>query len=280
MDFVLQPIIRILPTWLRNAMSKEQLEQTLELRLRIGQTVEVVSRHGSRWLQRTVTEEDLRFSINMASKYSPWTVSSIYDGFITIEGGHRLGISCCWKTEESGRISIEKVMSICIRVAKDYRNISRELYQLHESLLIIGKPGSGKTTLLRDLIRNISSHCEGPICVVDERKELFPMSGEAMCFAPGPRTDVLSGCPKRKGIEMAIRCMGPKTVAVDEITSANDCRALLEASWCGVIILATAHASSTDDLAKRPVYKPLLNCGVFHNIVVMKEDKSWSFERM
>ena len=280
MDFVLQPIIRILPIWLRNAMSKEQLEQTLELRLRAGQAVEVVSRDGSRWLQRTVTEEDLRFSINMASKYSPWTVSSIYDGFITIEGGHRLGISCSWKTEESGRISIGKVMSICIRVAKDYRNISRELYQLHESLLIIGKPGSGKTTLLRDLIRQISSRCEGSICVVDERKELFPMSGDAMCFAPGPRTDILSGCPKRKGVEIAIRCMGPKTVAVDEITTADDCAALLEASWCGVDILATAHASCTDDLAMRSVYKPLLNCGVFHNIVVMKEDKSWSFERM
>ena len=280
MDVVLEPVIRILPTWLRNTMSKEQLEQILEIRLRVGQAVEVVNRHGSRWLQRTVREEDLRFCINMASKYSPWTVSSIYDGFITIDGGHRVGISCCWKTEESGRIGIEKVMSICIRVAKDYKNISRDLYRLHESLLIIGKPGSGKTTLLRDLIRQISSRCEGSVCVVDERKELFPMSAEAMCFAPGPRTDVLSGCPKRKGIEMAIRCMGPKTVAVDEITSSDDCTALLEASWCGVDILATAHASCIEDLTKRPVYKPLLNCGVFRNIVVMKEDKSWSFERM
>lgn len=280
MDFILEPLVRILPIWLRNAIGKEQLSQTLELRLRVGQAVELVYTHGSRWLQRIVTEEDLRFCINMASKYSPWTVSSIYDGFITIEGGHRIGISCFWNAEESGRCSVERVMSLCIRVAKDYQNVSRELYQMHESLLIIGKPGSGKTTLLRDLIRKISSHREGAICVVDERKELFPMSGETMCFPPGPRTDVLSGCPKRKGIEIAIRCMSPKVVAVDEITSANDCKALLEASWCGVDIIATAHASSIDDLVKRPVYKPLLNCGVFCGIVVMNVDKSWSFERM
>ncbi len=280
MNLALDPLIRILPVWLRNGVTKGQLSQILELRLRVGQAVELVCFRGSSWMHRIVTEEDLRFCINMASKYSPWTASTIYDGFITIEGGHRIGISCCWKMDESGRSSIQKVTSLCIRVAKDYQNISRELYQLHESLLIIGRPGSGKTTLLRDLIRQISSHREGAICVVDERKELFPMSGDVMCFSPGPRTDVLSGCPKGRGIEMAIRCMSPKIVAIDEITSVNDCKALIEAGWCGVDILATAHASSVDDLMKRPVYKPLLNCGVFRSVVIMNADKSWSVERM
>ena len=129
--------------------------------------------------------------------------------------------------------------SLCIRIAKDYRSISRDLYLIHESILILGRPGSGKTTLLRDLVREISNHRKGSICVVDERKELFPMNGNTMCFCPGPRTDVLSGYPKGKGVEMAIRCLSPKVVAIDEITAAEDCTALIEASWCGVDILAT-----------------------------------------
>jgi stage III sporulation protein AA len=280
MNFVLEPLVRILPLWLRKEIVAEQLAQTSELRLRTGQAVEMVCLTGSYWLRQKVTEEDLKFCINMASKYSPWTASTMNEGFITIEGGHRIGISCCWMLEESGRCSIQKMTSLCIRIAKDFGSISGDLCLLHESILILGRPGSGKTTLLRDLVREISNHRKGSICVVDERKEVFPMNGNTMCFYPGPRTDVLSGYPKGKGIEMAIRCLSPKVVAIDEITAAEDCAALIEAGWCGVDILATAHASSVDDLFKRPVYKPLLECGLFRICVVMNEDKSWNLERI
>lgn len=280
MILAVEPVYKVLPVWLRNEITREQLSELVEVRLRIGQGAELVSVHGSRWLNRKVTEEDLRFSINLASKYSPWTSISFYQGFITIEGGHRIGISGCWTTDDSGRCCLQRVNSLCFRVSKDFSGISRDLCYHRGSLLIIGGPGSGKTTLLRDLIREISTHRNGSICVIDERKELFPLCGDKMCFPTGMRTDVISGCPKAKGVEMAIRCMGPKMIAIDEITAAKDCDALMEAGWCGVDILATAHASGMNDLRNRPVYGPILQCGLFNSVVVMNADKSWYLERM
>ena len=172
------------------------------------------------------------------------------------------------------------MFSLCIRVSKELSNISRDLYRFDGSILILGRPGSGKTTLLRDLIRQISNKRTGSVCVVDERREIFPMNGNIMCYSTGSRTDIISGCPKGKGIEMAIRCMSPRVIAIDEITAAEDCAALIEAGWCGVDILATAHATGKQDLFKRPVYKPLLESGLFQGLVIMNADKTWYFERM
>ena len=69
-------------------------------------------------------------------------------------------------------------------------------------------------------------------------------------------------------------------IAVDEITAAEDCDGLIQAGWCGVSLLATAHASSVSDLFSRPVYAPLIASGLFETAVVMRKDKSWYTERI
>ena len=280
MNIATESLVQVLPLWLRKMITRESLSEIIEIRLRCGHAVELVMVKGSAWVGQKVKEDDLRFCVNVASKYSPWTAASLYHGYITIDGGHRIGISGYWTIDDSGRRSIQRLFSLCIRVSKELHNISRDLYQFDGSILILGRPGSGKTTLLRDLIRQISNKRAGAVCVVDERREIFPMNGNIGCYSTGLRTDVISGCPKGKGIEMAIRCMSPKVIAIDEITAAEDCTALIEAGWCGVDILATAHATGKNDLFKRPVYKPLLESGLFQGIVVMNTDKTWCFERM
>ena len=92
--------------------------------------------------------------------------------------------------------------------------------------------------------------------------------------------DVLQGCPKAVGVEQLIRTMGPDTIAVDEITAEQDCEALISAGWCGVRLLATAHAASLDDLRHREIYKPLLKHRLFAHVLVLKRDKSQTEERM
>ena len=79
---------------------------------------------------------------------------------------------------------------------------------------------------------------------------------------------------------MALRTMGPKCIAVDEITAAEDCQSLISAGWCGVELLATAHAASCEDLKKRPVYRPLAESGLFEQAIILSRDKSWRMERM
>ena len=141
--------------------------------------------------------------------------------------------------------------------------------------MILGKPGSGKTTLLRDLIRARGEREN--VSVVDERGELFPPCGS---FPPGAHTDIITGCTKSQGIEALLRTMGPAVIAVDEITAKEDCDALIQAGWCGVQLLATVHAANREDLMHRPVYQPLLHCGLFDTLVVMQADKSFHTERI
>ena len=170
---------------------------------------------------------------------------------------------------------LRQISSLCIRVARDFPGISQSLAYLSGSILILGRPGTGKTTLLRDLIRLRSDVGKGSIAVIDERGELFPAGVKT-----GFRTDVLTGCSKEQGIEMVIRTMGPSAIAVDEITSEQDCQALLKAGWCGVDLLATAHAAGREDLYARPVYRPLVNSRLFDTLVILQPDKSFKAERM
>jgi stage III sporulation protein AA len=134
--------------------------------------------------------------------------------------------------------------------------------------------------LLRDLIRQKSNQGSGCIAVVDEREEIFPYVHNQPCFSLGKHTDVLSGCSKTQGIEIVLRNMGPDIIAVDEITAAEDCAALLHAGWCGVRLLATAHAGSLKDLLSRPVYQPIIKSCIFDTVLIMNADKTWTAERV
>ena len=115
---------------------------------------------------------------------------------------------------------------------------------------------------------------------MDEREEIFPRYNKSMCFPVGTNTDVISGCAKTRGIELVLRNMGPDIIAVDEITAQSDTDALLHAGWCGVNLIATAHAGSVSDLKTRPIYRPLVESKLFQNVLVLRRDKSWTMERM
>lgn len=272
--------IRILPIWMREEVNTIGQTSLQELRLRIGLKPELITTAKSIFLDRVITNQDVQFCINTASGYSPWAASTVSNGFITAQGGHRIGI-CGEATVLDGNMKgIRSPTSLCLRVARDFPGITRNIPVLDQSILIIGKPGCGKTTLLRDLIRNYANAGNGSIGVVDEREELFPTARGTTCFDAGLRTDILSGCSKRHGIDLLIRCMGPSAVAVDEITSKEDCIALEQAAWCGVKLFATAHAANRKDLLSRSVYQPLLQNQIFDTLITLHPDKTWDAERL
>lgn len=269
-------LLSILPPVIRSEVDKLGRADLRELRLRLDEPAELVLSGSSRWLNSAVTQEDLRYCVNIASRYSPWNSGTSAHGYITAPGGHRLGL-CGEAVIHEGRMTgLREITSICIRVARDIPGIAVRGVSLYGSILIIGAPGWGKTTLLRDLIRQLSDKGQH-IAVVDERGELFPRESG---FRRGACTDVLNGCPKAEGIETVLRTMGPDCIAVDEITAREDCNALLRAAFCGVRLLATAHAGSLDELRQRSIYRPLLDAGFFTTIWILNPDKSYKVERM
>lgn len=275
MNCAWKELLSTLPLWLRTEVDELGRENLQELRLRLGYVPELIRSNGNLRLKRAVSADDLSYIVNTASRYSPWASATASQGYITAPGGHRIGL-CGQAVVQDGQMTgIRQVRSVCIRVARDFPGIAEKLQYLSGSILLIGPPGSGKTTLLRDLIRLKSDGGKGSIAVVDERGELFPEG-----YATGFRTDILTGCGKGQGIDRLLRVMSPGIIAMDEITSEEDCASLMKAGWCGVDLLATAHAASKADLISRPIYAPLVKSGLFQTLVVLQRDKSFKAERM
>ena len=267
-------LLGILPPHLRPDVDRHGRETLQELRLRVGQLVQLNCGNKVVGLSYMASKEDISYIVNAASRYSPWAASTVSQGYITAPGGHRIGI-CGECLVHSGIVTgIKEITSVCLRVARDFPELADNLHT-QGSVLILGPPGSGKTTLLRNLIRKKARDGKGTVSVVDERSELFPegISGES-------GIDVLTGCPKPVGMLMLLRTMGPSVIAVDEVTSEEDCRGILDVSHCGTELLATAHAHDTSTLLERRIYRPLWDAGVFQTVIIMSRDKSWRKERI
>lgn len=273
MNCAWKELLEILPPWLGAEADRYDRDTLQELRLRINAPPEFISFGKVRTSRHTLTQSDLRYCVNAASKFSPWAAATSEKGYLTAPGGHRIGICGQAVMTPEQKVRIRDITSLCIRVARDYPGIAQKAGEISGSVLILGAPGWGKTTLLRDLCRRISQ--THTLCIADERYEVFPPE-----IPRGGRMDVLSGCPKAVAVELLLRTMGPSYIAVDEITAREDCEAMLRSANCGVHLLATAHGTSVKDFFSRPVYQPLAQARLFTTFLVLHRDKTYTVERV
>ncbi len=204
--------------------------------------------------------------------------NELINGFITVDGGHRVGICATAVKNSKGEInSVNNISSLNIRISREISGVSDNIINTVfsngiKSLLIIGEPSSGKTTLLRDLATRISGEEFGfmRVSVVDERSEIAKTSSASNYKSLGVGCDVLDGFPKSEGMIIALRAMGPDVIICDEIGKEEDVFAIQNVSNSGVVIIASIHSSSISELIRKPQFNKIIKTGAFEIAVVLK----------
>lgn len=285
----LSQALHCFPAFLRSETDKlslQQQEKIEEYRLRVGHPPSILLDGKELLLNcRTVTGIMLEEILLQATGQAVYSAKEMLkNGYLTLAGGHRLGICGTAVYKEEEITFLKEVSSLNLRIASDrpgFAAAAANYLWLHpDSALIIGQPGAGKTTFLRDLIRLLSQRFHHRISICDERMELAACKNGIPQFDIGPCSDVISGARKDQGIEMLLRTMNPQWIAVDEITAERDIEAMVKASYCGVRLLATAHASGISELSTRPLYHQLIQTGIFRTVVVILKTREVQIREM
>ncbi|MDR4314446.1 stage III sporulation protein AA [Niallia circulans] len=257
-----------------------------EIRVRIGRPLEVFINGRSIFFPFIVSKEDGNQLLNKISQYSVYTMEEeLKRGYITIQGGHRIGLAGKVILQDSKVKAIRDVASFNIRIAKEQIGIANPfipyLYDKGKwrHTMIIGPPQTGKTTLLRDIARLISSEAENSLLkpakvgIVDERSEIAGCLDGIPQMTFGPRVDVLDACPKAEGMMMMIRSMSPDVLIVDEVGRKEDEEAILEAVNAGIQLIMTTHGSSLEEVKKRPMLSSMIKMGIFERYIELNRRK-------
>ena len=225
--------------------------------------------------------EELENLLGHLCKYSIYAFADeIRQGFLTVQGGHRVGLAGQVILDGEGRIkNMKYIRYLNIRIAHQIRGAADALMPcLYEdgqvmSTLLISPPGGGKTTMLRDIIRQVSDgtvYGRGiNVSVVDERSEIAGSYLGVSQNDVGIRTDVLDGCPKVEGMMRLIRSMAPRVLAVDEVGSLADAQALQMAGGCGCKLLATIHGGSMEEVRRKDYMRYIMEQGLFERYVML-----------
>lgn len=228
-----------------------------------------------------VTEKDLKETMEFISNYSLYAFEDeLRNGYITVDGGHRVGLAGKVVIENNCVKTIKNITCINIRISHQIKGCADGVLPyiienervLHT--LIISPPRCGKTTLLRDIVRQLSQGTSAfkgfTIGVVDERSEIGGCYRGVPQNDLGIRTDILDGCPKTEGMLMLIRSMSPQVIAVDEIGSSSDIEAIDFVINAGCKMICTVHGASLSEVKNKPILEKLINKNIIDRFVILE----------
>ena len=246
-----------------------------EIRIRVDKPIILKLREKDLILQYNILQTEILQIVERLCENSIYAYKNqICEGFITIKGGHRVGLTGSCVIENGKITNIKYISSLNIRIAREVKNCStrilREIIDIENKTIynsiIVAPPGRGKTTILRDIIRRLSDGIEeinfrGKTCgVVDERGEIAAMYKGTPQNDVGIRTDIIENVSKNKGIHMLIRTMAPEIIACDEIGSKEDVEAIHYALYSGVKGIFTMHGKNVEDIKNnKQIYELIEN---------------------
>lgn len=288
-EIMLQQVLRIVPHKIRNIIRKALMNSrgVQEIVLRSNLPVCVYTNNGLMFVttngcltnvgdsQPLLITDALEVSecFNVACGYSVYShINEIKEGFVTINGGHRVGVTGTAVISSGEIMNIREISTVSIRICREIKGcgntIVNHINKSSGGFIICGVPCSGKTTVLRDVARILSFEERRRVSLIDSRGELsssyrgFSQMDVGLC-------DVMNGYPRAEGIIQAVKVFSPEFIVCDEIGSSSDSSAILSGINSGVRFISTAHAADYNELLSRPFLKNILLTGAFEKIVFL-----------
>ena len=261
---------------LENSIEEIRIRSNGNLSFKIGQDLITIFSNITKGEMQEIFENICEKSIYSYTK-------QIAEGFITIKGGNRVGITGSAVIENGRVINLNYISSLNFRIARQIKDVSNSILKYVINIqnnsifntIIASSPGGGKTTILRDLVRKISNgmpeiNFSPKICgIVDERGEIAAMYKGVPQNDIGENSDVINNISKSIGINMLIRSMGPQIIVCDEIGTKDDIEAIEKATLSGVKGIFTVHASTIKEIKENPNLSKLIQNKLIQKIIVL-----------
>ncbi len=278
----LRAITRVLSRDICYSINENTIE---EIRIRVNRPVILKYPEGKEdILDHVVSQTEILNILQSLCNNSIYSYQSqICDGYITLQGGHRVGITGNVAMKDGKITNVNYVSSLNFRIAREIIGASDEILKEVvtkrgnnnicnleiNNTLIVSKPGCGKTTVLRDLVRNISN-MGFTVSLIDERGEIASMYKGIPQNDVGLRTDVMDNVTKSIGMKIAVRTMAPQVIVADEIGTEGDLEAINYGICSGVKGIFTAHGSDISELRQNEALNKLYDEKLFKRIIFLK----------
>ena len=285
----MKEILKYMPSKISSKIVENILDKASkieEIRLRVDRPIILRMNDGEKVIKYSVSTEEMISVLQAICENSIYTYQNqIAEGFVTLKGGHRVGISGSCVVENGKIININHIYSLNFRIARQVVGSGNKIlkYILNPdkntvyNTLIVSSPGVGKTTVLRDIVRQVSSGIKEikflavNVGVVDERGEIAALYKGAPQNDVGIKTDILDNIPKSIGMKMLIRSMTPQIIVADEIGSYEDIEAIKYAVCSGCKGIFTAHGASFADISLNPIIKSLIATNIIERVIFLDE---------